>query len=331
LAEEFHTRGYEPGDEIAILGLFHKVFHSGRTLQHWRWKYLENPLRKGCISLTFSGDGTLVAHYAGYGSRWIDARYSELRALEALQIGDTMTAPGYRHIGRGPTSLLGRTVAHFYATFCENQVAFNYGFNTANIQKFSLRFVNARRTQDVGYWSCDAPRRLLARRFPFSRYRAAPFSSVDPRWDEFFARVATAYGVLASRDAESVRWRYLNCPDPGLRPWAAWRGSKLVAWAVFRRDGETLSWGDALVDPEHPGAMRELLRAALAFETPAPGSLTAWFPPRPSRWASWLEEHGFAPRAEPNDLALMCVPFLAAHGEDFLRASYYSRGDSDLF
>jgi hypothetical protein len=329
--EEFLTRAYERGDETAILGLFHKVFHTGRTLEHWRWKYLENPLRNGCISLTFAQDGTLVAHYAGYGTRWIDARHSKPRALEALQIGDTMTAPGYRHVGRGPTSLLGRTVAHFYATFCTHQVAFNYGFNTANIQKFSLRFVNAHRAEAIGYWVCDRPQPLRSRRFPFSRYRAAPFAAADERWDELFHRVAHGYGVLACRDQAAVRWRFLNCPDPGLRPWAAWRGSKLVAWAVFRRDGENLCWGDSLVDPEHPGAARELLRAALAQEEPAPASLSAWFPPRPGRWARWLEDHGFRRRREPNDLALMCVPFLEPDCEDVLRASYYAQGDGDLF
>jgi hypothetical protein len=329
--EEFQTRAYEPGDESAILGLFHKVFHTGRTLAHWRWKYLENPRRNRCISLTFSPAGELVAHYAGYGSRWIDGRHSKPRILETLQIGDTMTAPGFRHVGRGPTSLLGRTVAHFYATFCADRVAFNYGFNTANIRKFSLRFVNARRAEDVGSWSCDPPHRLGGRRFPFSRYRAAPFDSVDGRWDELFDRATPGYAVLAGRDAEAVRWRYLSCPDPGLRRWAAWRGSRLAAWAVFRRDREDLVWGDALVDPEHPGAARELLRAALAHEQPAPASLTAWFPPRPSRWARWLEDHGFRRRPEPNDLAVMCVPFLEPECEEMLRASYYTQGDGDLF
>ena len=46
-----------------------------------------------------------------------------------------------RHVGRGPTSILGRTALHFYETFCEGKVAFNYGFNVANIQRFSLKFL----------------------------------------------------------------------------------------------------------------------------------------------------------------------------------------------
>ena len=34
-----------------------------------------------------------------------------------------------RHIGRGPSSVLGRSALHFYEHYCEGVVAFNYGFN----------------------------------------------------------------------------------------------------------------------------------------------------------------------------------------------------------
>jgi hypothetical protein len=90
----------------------------------------------------------LFLGYAGYTVpfRLFGAeRTARSRDLLAHQIGDTMTDPSVRHLGRGPTSVLGRTALHFYETFCEGRVAFNYGFNVANIQKFSLRFLRSDR------------------------------------------------------------------------------------------------------------------------------------------------------------------------------------------
>ena len=64
--ERFVTRAYQPGDESAILDLFTRSFHTPRSLEHFRWKYLQNPYGGGHISLTFDSDGKLVGHYAGY-------------------------------------------------------------------------------------------------------------------------------------------------------------------------------------------------------------------------------------------------------------------------
>ena len=345
MSDDFVTRSYEPGDEAAILGLFHRVFHSGRTLEHWRWKYLESPFGRLKISLTFSPDGELVAHYAGYPVPFRSVTAGQATALTALQVGDTMTAPGFRHVGRGPTSLLGRTVRHFYATFCEGKVAFNYGFNTANIQKFSLRFVNARRVEDVGFWVLDNPRSRLRWSRPFSPYRVEPVSSVGPELDSLCERIAPRFRLMVERTAAYVDWRYLRCPDAGFQLFAAWRRSEMVGWIVVRRDRDQLIWGDALIDPDHLGATKPMLRAAVTAH-PGARSITAWFADRSAdplasaseapdgavRWAGRLRDLGFVRRPEPNALAVMAVPFLSGDSlEGMLRRAYWAQGDSDLY
>src|SRR5205814_3858668 len=123
--ERFVTRAYEPGDEAAILDLFARSFHAPRTLEHFDWKYRRNPYGNAHISLAFDDEGRLVGHYAAYPVPFRDGD----RDLIAHQVGDTMTDKSVRHIGRGPTSVLGITALHFYETFCQNRVAFNYGFN----------------------------------------------------------------------------------------------------------------------------------------------------------------------------------------------------------
>src|SRR6266446_4774046 len=120
------VRPYAPGDEAAILDLFARSFHAPRSLEHWLWKYASDPWGWLHISEAWE-DARLVAHYAGYPVPFVDGT----EQLTAHQIGDTMTDPSIRHIGRGPSSILGRTALHFYEHFCQGRVAFNYGFNVA--------------------------------------------------------------------------------------------------------------------------------------------------------------------------------------------------------
>src|SRR5438046_5530495 len=132
--ERFTIRSYQQGDEAAILDLFARAFHLPRSRAHFDWKYLHNPYGNEHISLACDAS-RLVGHYAGYPVPF----WHQGQPLPAHQIGDTMTDPSIRHVGRGPTSVLGRTALYFYSQFCDGKIAFNYGFNVANIQKFSLR------------------------------------------------------------------------------------------------------------------------------------------------------------------------------------------------
>jgi hypothetical protein len=314
--DRFTIRAFQPGDEAAILDLFARCFpHATRTLDHFRWKYQRNPFGNEHISLAFDG-ASLVGHYSGYCVPFWCGGAEVL----AHQIGDTMTDPSIRHVGRGPTSILGRTALHFYQTFCDDRVAFNYGFNVANIQRFSLRFLRSDRVEPVTY-------RVLTPRAPSRwsrRMRGLQFEIVNEigtEYDDLFARVAPDYRFLVKRDAKYLRWRYRECPDVDYLIMAVRKWRRLVGWAVFRpRDGR-LSLGDLLFDRHHVAALDLLLRECGARE------IDAWLPPRPE----WLGA-GFEARREPQDLSLMCVPFTMSDATERMRRELlYTWGDSDLF
>lgn len=340
-AASFQPRAFQPGDEAEILRLFEVAFGHRRSLAHWRWKFEQNPWRRRQISLTFAPDGALVAQYAGYPVPWHDTRSHPARDLVCMHIGDTMTQPGYRRIGRGDSSLLGRTMHHFFATFCEGQVAVNFGFNTDHVRRFLQRFARGRYVEDVPFWTLENPARRVPNRARlasprlFSRYRAAPSPAVDEEWSDLFRRACPAYGSLARRDATYLDWRYVKCPDRAARLWAVRHRGRLVGWGAFRRVAEDLQWGDALFDPRHRKALPALLRAVLAAESEAgagPARLTGWFTERPHWWAEWLESAGFRRNPEPNGLGLICLPFLEPDAErGLLGQAYYTQGDSDLF
>jgi hypothetical protein len=322
------TRPYRSGDEAAILELFAKSFpHAPRSLEHFNWKFRGNPAGNERVSLTFEGE-RLVAHYAGYPVLFDESG----RELIAQQIGDTMTDPSVRHIGRGASSMFGRTALHFYERFCEGQIAFNYGFNVANIQKFSLRFLRSDRVEPVMYRVRDARTiRPISRSERLLRgYRLRIMKSAGVELDRFYARVCDAYRFLARRDARYIRWRYLEHPESPYVVVAIHKWHRLAGWIVLRIRDKRLMIGDALFDPAHSDAFEVALRHIV------PGypvdSIEAWFPPRPRWFDDVLRASGFETRPEPQDLSLMCVPFTMADATEQMRAQlYYTWGDSDLF
>ena len=320
------TRAYRPGDERQILELFARCFpHAPRALEHFFWKYRENPFGNDHISLTWV-DEALAGHYSGY----VVPFQVDGRNVLAHQIGDTMTDVAVRHLGRGPTSILGRTALDFYARFCENQIAFNYGFNVGNIQKISLRFLRSDVVEPVTYRVAAVPRPLGRLERMARGYQLELVRDPSGEWDDLFARVAPRYRFLVRRDARYVRWRYLQCPDTEYIVVAVRKWRHLVGWIVFRIREDRLTWGDALFDPEFPDAVEVTLRhVAPAYPV---ASIEAWFPPRPLWFDRILLELGFETRPEPQALSVMCVPFTWAGVVPRMRQDlYYAWGDSDVF
>jgi Acetyltransferase (GNAT) domain len=322
------VRAYRAGDEAAILELFARSFHAPRTIEHFDWKYRRNPYGNERISLTFDDEQRLVGHYAAYPVPF----WFRGRDLIAQQVGDTMTDKSVRHIGRGPSSIFGRTALHFYEQFCEGRVAFNYGFNVANVQKFSLRFLRSDRVEPVSYrWRDMNSLRPISRAERLTRgYRLQLVREAAPEFDELFARVAKDYDFLVRRDARYLQWRHLDAPEHlsfvvAIRKWR-----KLAGWAAFRVRENRLTWGDALFDRRFPDAPEVLLRHV----APQYGVevIEGWFPPRPAWFASILDDARFESRQEPQDLSVMCVPFTMPDAVDRMRESlYYTMADSDLF
>ncbi len=329
------VRAYREGDEGSILELFAQCFHQRRDEQHWRWQYRSCPNGTLRMSLAFSGEAALVAQYAGYPVRFLDATAGRPRALSAHQIGDTMTLPAARSVGRGPTSLLARTASHFYARFCEGQIAFNYGFNVGNIQAFSMRFLRAQRVEAVTLW--QRPALGLRRAGLWQRLgRRQEVSSVaqfSEAWDRFLDEVAPAHGVLLARNSRYLQWRYLDRPGLDYGVVAGYHRGRLKGWSVFLRRDNVLVWGDALFHPEHLGLIEGVLAEALAGPLGEGAErIEAWFPTRPSWLAEALSGLGFTPGPQPQDLSLMCVPFSEPDATALLGSrAYYTLGDSDLF
>lgn len=323
--ERITIRPYAPGDERAILDLFQKSFHAARSREHFDWKYRNNPYGNEHISLAWDGEG-LVAQYAAYLVR---AWYHGTN-VPVHHIGDIMSDRAVRHIGRGESSVFAQTAKHFYDVFCREQVAFNYGFNTATSREFSVRYTGATAVEAVPYRARGMVERLSRWQRWRRGYTVQPVREIGPEFDHFFNGVAGSYEFLVRRDTTFLRWRYLQFAEPGYFIVAIRKWNRLVGWSVFRVRNDALLWGDALFDRSCPDAVEVLLRD-VAPEYPA-ARIECWFPPRPAWFHDIIMALGFQVTDEPNDLSLSCVPFTMADAVPEIRRSfYYAMGDSDLF
>ena len=331
---DFVVRPFEEGDERDILRMFKPSFHVERSLDHWRWKYVNQPYGAHHITVARAPNGELAAHYAGYPVTFshfqAGGKHAREERWQALQIGDTMTHPQYRGVGRAHTGLLGRCIRHFFANHCdEGRIGFNFGVNTGNIQKLTRRLVGVEPVERVGYWI-----RPIVRPNEVDRsYRIIKPKTVDRRWDRFFSKVGPHYRFLVRRDAQWLQWRYLQCPDdPPFLLLAARRWGRIVGWGVFRRDEDRLRWCDALFDPRHVEATWSMLQAAIDDPSmEGTQRVEAWFPSRPEWWRRQLVELGFEPAQQPDDLAWIAAAFGCEHALDLLQNQYYyTMGDSDL-
>ncbi len=325
--DPFRIRSYRAGDEDAILRLFPACFHTHRDLAAWRWKYAEAPYGNHLISQAFAAGGELASHYSGYPIPFWVGDEGGGRSLLAMQMGDTMTHPGYRDVGRGRSSLLARTVRHFFALH-RGELDFYYGFNTGPIHRFCSWFIGGSPLGSVRYWT-----RPIGVGWPETRgYRVERIERVDASWDRLFRRAAPHYGFLVQRDARHVDWRYLRCPDVDYVILAARRWGRLVGWGVFRRRGDTLVWGDALFHPRHTAAAAAVLsRAAAEPELTGCQRAVAWFAERPGWWRDHLVQLGFTTAPEPDDLGLVALADAEPDAIALLGRMYYTMGDGDLF
>lgn len=329
----FAVRGYRPGDERQILDLFPEVFGVHRDLAHWRWEYAANPFGGPFVSMAWDGEA-LAAHYAAYP---VPVWLGEHRTM-TYQVGDTLTHPAYRGIGRGNTSLLGRVIRHFHRSYCEGVVPFFYGFNTDRIQRLGRQFFGYHPVAPVQEWWLpqELPRALRSTTgYRLRGYGVTVTATVGDWADTVFEQARDAYGWLIVRDREYLRWRYERRPDRDYHFFVVYRRGRPLGWWLGYVEEHTLWLGDALFRRDAGDAPAAGLAIALKWLERQGRTIQhvgGWFAQTPTWWVDTLSSLGFRPRRQEQELDLCVTPFRDdIDPEVIARNMYFTYGDSDLF
>lgn len=321
-------RRYRPGDGPAINRGFERVFGKTREIEEWEWKFPVGE-REETI-LVAEEDGEVLAHFAAVPvSLQVDGR--------RIRAGQVVDVYSVRRQG-----LFLRLVDRFYEELCgPGRLELIYGFPGQRHFRLGVRRLRYSEPVPVGFWS----RRVE----PGDRSLGRPGRALRGGWrawasgvtlgeavapaavDRLWARASSRLPVCAVRDRVWIGRRFADRPGVDYLHRGVRRRGEPAALAVLRLEGSLLHWAELVWDGEDRRTLRELdaevdriARRAGAREC------RLWLAGDPVAEAV-LEERGWRPGTEPQDLHLGAVSFLADLDPlAVCRRLYLTMGDADL-
>ncbi len=245
-------RPYRPGDEKVINDLFNRIFKKSRTLDEWKWKFIDNPSSKDpALWVTVAeNNGKIVGHYASIP---IEMKIKDKVALAGQPV-DLMIDPSFRSGAR-----------IFWELNKENKKnnkgisAFAFGFPNENSYEVGKRFLgykdlcemvqlfkrlsyrNAikRRVKLLPCWILNLIDKLsrLFYRLTFAVKNLNERASVrnvdyfDERIDGLWEKAKDRYAIMTIRNLSYLRWRYKN---ENYTKIIAERGNELLGYSVIK-------------------------------------------------------------------------------------------------
>lgn len=260
MSEELELRPYRPGDDPGLLELHNAVFAAGndlppRTLEHWNWKFHDNPVGTRHIVVGVAG-GRIVGSYTALPAH---VRFDGARRLTDQGV-DFVVLPEYRRRPSRPGMFvhLSRMYMERFCGTGPDDVWFTYGWPVPN-WRIGRKYLDYLLIRD---WLVTY--RDLA---PDARPRSLPgdlevrrVERFTGEADELFETVAAEMPVMLERTSRYLNWRLADCPDKEyalfecrersssrLRGVCAYRvadlivshGAFLVEWLVPRDDHDT--------------------------------------------------------------------------------------------
>ena len=258
---EYTVRLYRKGDEKDIVMLLGSVFNGWpkfdlqcSPLEHWKWKYTQNPLKLNSINLGVSqgriigvdhslllrvklGDNTILCHYAadtavhpdfrkrGVSNKLI-ALNNKMRMKENVQLiyfvsGDPIMIKAWsRTYPRFPKDILNfvriRDINLQLRKMPINNVwLMKLGFRTAKLLNDLMNMIRISVSGDKDV-------------------QISEIFSFDSRIDEFWDRVSSHYEFIVERKRDYLNWRYCDPRSGGFVVKQAEGDGHILGYSVLR-------------------------------------------------------------------------------------------------
>lgn len=234
-------------DTDSILKLREEVFQdSSFDRKKWNWQYRDNPMGSSYIDLAVDKieEKKLAGHYAVISYQML----LQGKKTTTAQSLDTFTSGDYRRQGifvdiaekcyerakvNGVTAIFGFPNANSYPGFVKKLSFIDpFGFG---IYKLPIK---------LGYYTSRFPGGALFSNIKINKISTPKTSKLEqiqaiPReYDQLWEAFKETHSFLICRDAEYLKWRYINCPDRKYELYALKRNDKLTALAVVGIDQE---------------------------------------------------------------------------------------------
>lgn len=330
-------RSYRPGDEAGILELFQRVFGVKRTIEHWRWKFQENPAGRQII-LAVTNNGEIIAQHAGLPVR---VAMGEQIFLFVNSV-DCMVDPRFRQGLKRPGLMVSLVLRHDREFMGQGpgKGAIGYGFPIPIFRRLLNGTNTCRSLHPVIQLGKELPvpgadRMGTPARAGSWRYRIERVTRLRPSFDRLWHQCRQELSLAAVRDSQYLNWRYADCPDVSYAILVATdrltgRPSGVAVLRLGLPDRPVALLMDWLVPSGRQDLAQMLLdhchALAMAFGFQR---IEAWFPEHTSQF-HFLRAQGYEPAPTMYHLiARQCTPELSL---EWVRDHwYYTMGDSDIY
>lgn len=190
---------YKNGDEKHILQLFEKTFGKPLSENFWKWRFLDNPVKKVMIKLMWDEE-LLVGHYAASPVHLICDGKQILTALSMT----TMTHPDYA--GKGIFSQLAEAL--YLSESENNQLKAVWGYPNNNSHYAFLKNLKWQNLEAVPTFSLNVQY--------IKENTAVPVKQVQAFSEKHVLAaksVSQAFKVTLDKSQEYLQWRYCNHPE----------------------------------------------------------------------------------------------------------------------
>lgn len=330
-------RPYRPGDEQQILSLFRRVFGVDRTLEHWRWKFQENPAGQQIV-LAVANDGGIIAQHAGLPVRVAKGEQIFLFVNSV----DCMVDSRFRQGLKRPGLMVSLVLRHDREFMGQgpDKGAIGYGFPIPMFRHLLNGTNTCRSLHPViqlgkDFTGSSVDRMRTGTRGGSWRYRIERVARLKPSFDRLWHKCRQEFPLAAVRDAQYLNWRYADCPDVTYAILVATdrltgRSSGAVVLRLGLPDRPVALLMDWLVPSGQQDLAQMLLDHCHALAM-ASGlqRIEAWFPEYTAQF-HFLRVQGYEPVPTMYHLiARQCTPELSL--EWISNNWYYTMGDSDIF
>lgn len=293
----YSVRQYQPEDEKEIVRLLDEVFNGWpkfdlqcSPLDHWRWKFIDNPPKITVVSLAIS-DGKIIGSTHGLPQK---LKIGEQIFL-SIQSVDVATHPDFRRMGINTELnslrdvIMKNAAIDFRYAVSSNPILVN-SYKRAGAQALPFTLENLFRIRDIalhikmtskkfslrkyGLYILKIPNRFKSMKKVSNKlsydFKITKIDRFDEKIDEFWSQVRPQYKFVVERDRDYLNWRYCDPRGGNYVIKVAEAENKTLGYTVLRinRYDKEYPVGyivDLLAPPDRPNVVSELAKAAVEF------------------------------------------------------------------
>lgn len=215
MTDPVEIRAFAPGDEVALLDAYNRVFPTAdgkiqpRSLAHWQWKFRDNPTGKIHTVVAAHRELGIVGCYVTLPVRvWIEGQ----EAIAGQPV-DLFVLPEWRRHGARPGLFVHCAHKHYelFGGTGPGQTVFHYGWPVPN-WRIGQKYLKYENIRDWDFLFRELANGIPVRPTP-AELEVVPVARFGPDATALWDAQKSDLQLALVRDATSLNWRYADAHD----------------------------------------------------------------------------------------------------------------------